>query len=171
MPSTKQSIPAVRPPQRNREMDGLRGVGVITVMHQHWFGLQFDYGFWMLMMFFVLSGFLITRSLAQLRDKRLGLWKSARIFFGRRARRLFPAYYLVLLIGIVLSSAIRNDWPWYTFYGTNILMAFREFYIPFTPTWSLSVEEQFYIFWFFGFMLLPHRIFAFSGCRPWWPPR
>ena len=153
---TQPATAAVRPAaKRNREMDGFRGIATLLVLHQHWFISPFNFGAWALVLFFVLSGYLITRSLFSLLNKNLGTWRSARIFFVRRLRRLFPAYYLVLLIGVVLLPDLRQEWPWYALYGSNILIALRQDFVPYTPTWSLAVEEQFYIVWFLAFALLP----------------
>jgi peptidoglycan/LPS O-acetylase OafA/YrhL len=71
----------------------------------------------------------------------------------RRSLRIFPIYYLLLVLLIVfkeqLSNPVSLDWQWYFFYLQNIL-----FYISqawpggkLSHLWSLAVEEQFYLFW------------------------
>jgi peptidoglycan/LPS O-acetylase OafA/YrhL len=74
--------------------------------------------------FFVLSGFLITRILLTARaDHRMV--KTATpccTSTGRRFLRIFPLYYFVLLLGWFLSEALRRDWPWYVTYLQNYRM-------------------------------------------------
>jgi len=101
--------------------------------------------------FFILSGFLITRLLLdeQARSHEIAL----KNFYVRRALRIFPAYYFVLLVYFVLQIAglLHFDmWSWIT-----SVTFMKQFYITdwFTSHfWSLSVEEMFYLFWPFVFV-------------------
>lgn len=131
------------------QMDGLRAVAVMSVLVQHWFAPSIPIGSWGVILFFVISGFLISRSLFTLRDEHVAVIVAARRFFCRRALRLWPAYYLVIGIGLLLIPEARPEWPWYAGFASNILLAGIGQIIPLTPTWSLAVEEQFYLFWFF----------------------
>jgi len=142
------------------QLDGLRtlAVGGVIVHHlwpQSWWG-----GGWLtpwgalgVPLFFVLSGYLITTLLLNARDAypdatnaRLGVWWR---FGVRRTLRLFPAYYVVILLGVVLGvSAIVDLWPWHVTYTSNIWMAHTGQWMgPASHFWSLAVEEQFYLLW------------------------
>jgi len=102
--------------------------------------------------FFVLSGYLITRILLEARQRiNNGLitnGKAIFYFYIRRALRIFPLYYLVLFI--VVTIGVYNfgqSWPWHAFYTSNIYF----FKYPRNSNglhlWTLSVEEQFYLVW------------------------
>ncbi len=148
-------------PEYMPQIDSLRAVAVFCVLFMHWFQ-RTPIGIWAVTLFFVISGYLITKALFSLRDADLALGAAARDFFLRRTRRLFPAYFLTLAIGVCLIEDLRRDWPWYAAYASNFLLDTRRMWIAFTPTWSLSVEEQFYLVWFFVIMLFPrHRLGAF----------
>jgi peptidoglycan/LPS O-acetylase OafA/YrhL len=140
------------------EMDGLRALAVFSVLYQHWFHPVISVGSWGVILFFVISGFLITRSLLTLRENGMPLRDAAVQFFTRRALRLFPAYYLVLALGVALSPEVLDHWAFYAAYLSNVLLAVGGKFIPLTPTWSLAVEEQFYIFWFFAVICMPVRL-------------
>jgi peptidoglycan/LPS O-acetylase OafA/YrhL len=138
------------------ELDGLRGIAIILVVLFHaslmlqllphvfvvqllkwllwpgWLGVD---------VFFVLSGFLITRIL--LSD---GCdWKR---FYRDRAFRILPAFLVVFVLTLSLS---RNH-PWlqvvpYLFFMGNFTILAGSMFVPFSHLWSLAVEEQFYLFW------------------------
>jgi peptidoglycan/LPS O-acetylase OafA/YrhL len=148
--------------RRNLTLDGLRGIAVAAVVAQHaWPGLL-PGGFAGVDMFFVLSGYLITRILvAELEPTgRINLWT----FYARRVRRILPAallaivstclLYLVLL-GPALPLTMRDEALAATFSVSNILFANRavDYFAanpalsPFLHFWSLAVEEQFYLVW------------------------
>jgi peptidoglycan/LPS O-acetylase OafA/YrhL len=107
-------------------------------------------------LFFVLSGFLITGILWDTKTRPLYF----RNFYARRALRIFPLYYTVLLLtllllptfGLATSSAFadgRQHSPWLWLYGTNILIAWKGEWCfgAFDHFWSLAVEEHFYLVW------------------------
>ncbi|MAJ05742.1 MAG: hypothetical protein CL827_02625 [Crocinitomicaceae bacterium] len=120
--------------------------------------------------FFVLSGFLITYLLIQETKKNKKI--NIKFFYFRRALRIWPVYYLVLITGIFI---IPNIFKSINFEG-NILMNllfFNNYYLtgsPISITWSVAIEEQFYIFWPILFALfkgkrilyLSYGIFLFS---------
>lgn len=104
-------------------------------------------------LFFVLSGFLITSILLNQKAKSiLGAYKN---FIGRRALRIFPIFYLIITFYLLINSGdINADWPYlysytYNFFVSGIQDWEHNVYAPY---WSLSVEEQFYIF--FPFVIL-----------------
>lgn len=139
------------------QMDGLRAVAVLPVLYQHHYEPAIPVGSWGVVLFFVISGFLITQNLFTLRDAGVPVRPAAWRFFGRRALRLLPAYYLALLIGLATVPTLREVWAWYAAYASNVLFALSPFPVgqPLLPTWSLAVEQQFYVLWFLVIMLAP----------------
>ena len=142
-------------------LDGLRGIAILLVFFFHYLPRNphsplswlASVGWSGVDLFFVLSGFLITGILYDTRESS----NFFRVFYARRALRLFPLYFfavgIVLLVGALLHTAMR--WvaiPFYI-YGANIMLAVRGGVPNFTPYfqcihfWSLSVEEQFYSLW------------------------
>jgi peptidoglycan/LPS O-acetylase OafA/YrhL len=143
-----------------RPLDGLRGAAVAAVVLFHaghlvggWLGVD---------LFFVLSGFLITSLLLEERSARGRIALGA--FWARRARRLLPALFLLLLgVGVYALvfaapnelSQIRADGiatlgyvaNWHQIaHGTSYWVLFRA-PSPLEHTWSLAIEEQFYLVW------------------------
>ncbi len=159
-----QSGPAVQPLGYRPELDGIRAVAVLLVVWHH-LGIldvpRLGAGFMGVDVFFVLSGYLITTLLLEERraagDVRLGA------FYARRALRLLPALALVLVIaGIVVYVSgrdaeiekFRASVPWVLLYianwkhiGLGIL----------SHTWSLAIEEQFYLLWPPALLLMLRR--------------
>jgi len=143
-------------------IDGLRAVAAILVVLFHADMPGFDNGFVGVDVFFVLSGFLITSLLLRerLRTNSISLWG----FYARRARRLFPAALMVLLVTAVLYqlwatplevSTNRQGFAFASVYVSNwYFMGQATDYFaevsavsPVLHYWSLSVEEQFYLVW------------------------
>lgn len=118
------------------------------------------------MLFFVLSGFLITGVLLRGRDAVATGQASRRsvvgAFMARRALRIAPIYYLVVLIGSWVGyGPIANLLPWHLTYTGNIALVY--FDLPLsqaTHLWSLCVEEQFYLLWPAIVLLAPPRRLA-----------
>ena len=148
--------------ERLPQLDGIRAFAVITVLLYH-FGVSWvNGGLLGVDVFFVLSGFLITALLCN-ESTRTGTIALAR-FWGRRARRLLPALF-VLLIGVALYahfyagfvnvSRIRGDALSTLAYVANWRFIFsNQGYFantgapsPLLHTWSLAVEEQYYLIW------------------------
>ncbi len=143
-------------------LDGLRALAVLAVMAYH-FGLHWaDGGYLGVDLFFVLSGFLITGLL-------VGEWNrhraiALRSFWYRRAKRLLPAVMLLLVTLSVYTwvggpnvtpSVLRGDSISTLFYYANwhFIFSHQGYFAQYTipsplrHTWSLSIEEQFYVFW------------------------
>lgn len=96
-------------------------------------------------LFFVLSGFLITRILLAWRDEPLAV--AVRAFYIRRSLRIFPVYYLVLFAAAAINIRIvRESLFWHAAYVSNIYFFLRADGT-LTHLWSLAVEEQFYLVW------------------------
>ena len=144
------------------QLDSLRAIAVFGVMLSHF--AMIDYaGRLGVRLFFVLSGFLITRILLdarlaiETRGSRIG--RELKVFFSRRLLRLYPP--LILAIGFAAAfdvASLRSTWGWHLSYLSNIYFARRgEWEGPLGPLWSLSVEEQFYLVWPLLILLVPYR--------------
>lgn len=157
-------------------LDGVRALAVLGVMAFHG-GIPFlPGGFLGVDAFFVLSGFLITTLL-------VGEWRRRgtihlRGFWARRARRLLPALFLVVVFVVCYAAFVappgtypdvRADALAALFYVANwhFIAAGSNYFVqssavsPLTHTWSLAVEEQFYLVWpllVLGILRLFHRL-------------
>jgi peptidoglycan/LPS O-acetylase OafA/YrhL len=109
-------------------------------------------------LFFVLSGFLITRILLECRNDESPAHAIGR-FYLRRALRIFPIYYLTIAIFVILHNPhILQALPWHFTYTSNIFFARRGgLDLLGSHFWTLSVEEQFYLVWPWLIVLLPSR--------------
>lgn len=137
-------------PAHAPQLDGLRAIAVAAVAYAHWLprwqaGLPFGAG---VHLFFVLSGFLITRILMGLRTSR-ERGEAVRRFYLRRILRLFPAFYLVLGAALVANvPLVRATWGWHAGYLSNVFIAaVGTWQGHLSHFWSLAVEEQFYLVW------------------------
>ena len=137
-------------------LDGVRGVAVLLVVAEHVGEVS---GTWLpaglgetgVGLFFGLSGYLITGLLLDeyRKDGRVGYGA----FYLRRAARLLPA--LVVMLVVACAAFVRlgrpdvlRDAPFALFYLANYLTVYRGDYLRgFGQTWSLAVEEHFYLFW------------------------
>lgn len=163
---------------RIRGFDGLRAIAFLLVFASHKIHFRHAYtdsfgdvGVWL---FFVLSGFLITRILARSRAEiESGLStvpNSLGRFYLRRTARIFPPYYLLLASFAAGSLFVpvdyfgRSEKLAYLLYGTNFLIAARSGWVgDFGHFWSLAIEEQFYLL-FAPLVLLVPRRHAMSVC-------
>jgi len=170
---------AARPPstfdefkqtRRFDALDGLRTVSILLVLVYHsgdamWLPLQ---GYLGVLMFFVISGFIITTLL--LREQDADGRVSIKAFYIRRVFRILPLYYLVFVTYLLLMQVshdeslrgpfLQNIWYYLTYNN--------EFAGPsaFTHTWSLAVEEKFYLVWpllAFGLVTWRRRRIALAG--------
>ncbi|AFL49650.1 peptidoglycan/LPS O-acetylase OafA/YrhL [Sinorhizobium fredii] len=168
---------------RDRQLDGLRAVAVSLVLYAHFFAADgTHWGHIGVRLFFVLSGFLITRLLLEARaDARFETATALKSFYARRALRIFPPYFAVLgfvwLIGLESSKEVL---AWHALYLSNFWYALQNEWSPWVlcHTWSLSIEEQFYIVWPLVVLVAPRRsiggicvgVIAFSLVyRFYWP--
>lgn len=112
-------------------------------------------------LFFVLSGFLITLLLLEDREraKEKGQWRSLWHFYARRMLRIFPAYYLTVLLLVLLQvDAAGETWPWHVSYSSSIFYFLKGgFYSVESHFWSLSVEEVFYFAWPFVILFVQNN--------------
>ena len=134
-------------------MDGLRAFAVFPVLLYHGGTPGFQWGYIGVDFFFVLSGYLITTILLKeyTQTRRISLIG----FLRRRALRLLPALAVLCLAFLLYAAIVIHNLPQglkedfiVTFYLGNWTRAF-EFSLPqyLGHTWSLSIEEQFYILW------------------------
>jgi len=156
-----ESIPAkpdplIRPVMP--ELDSVRGIAITAVVLLHAFFWQYSSfhftglprlcmlatapGWLGVNLFFVLSGFLITGILLDSREKP----QYFRRFYTRRALRILPAYYLLLILLALLHSASAAFLGLSFVYLGNVTRLFGVF-PDYGPLWSLAVEEHYYIFW------------------------
>ena len=156
------------------DIDGLRGIAVLSVVLYHAAPSLLPGGFVGVDVFFVISGFLITNIIRE------GLARgdfSLRIFYGRRIRRLFPALALVLVAALAIGwfTLLANE---YSQLGRHVAAgaAFLSNFAlwqeagyfdnaaalkPLLHLWSLGIEEQFYLAWpWLAMLLLPRRRLA-----------
>jgi len=147
------------------QLDGLRGVAILLVLAQHWGGLNWTIvaGRTGVTLFFILSGYLITGILLGLRDRAeqrgTARVEALRLFYVRRALRIFPPFYLVLAAACIIGVADARDYLfWHAAYLSNLLFVRLDAWLPNTShLWSLAVEEQFYLAWPLLMLWLPRR--------------
>ncbi len=151
------------------EIDGLRAFAVTTVIINHFNKEILPSGYLGVDIFFVISGFVITSSLYQRPSKNFKDFISG--FYERRIKRLVPALSVFVLISSI-AICLFNPYPGTSLWtGITSLFGLSNIYLlknstdyfaqsmemnVFTHTWSLGVEEQFYILfpfliWFSGF--------------------
>ncbi len=181
--------PGIGAPSEHRvyypALDGLRAIAVLLVFcshyvplpaRQNWLGIGVDF-------FFVLSGFLITGILYESRNKPFRV----RSFYIRRTLRIFPLYYLVLLVGVLLYPLLRwhvhpGLWLWPVYLGNYARFIWPQDYPQYIGGvrsslavvmpmeyrldhfWSLCVEEQFYLIWPFVVFLVKDRVRLRNFC-------
>ena len=141
-------------------LDGFRAVAAFLVVFYH-LGYDNIPGGLGVLIFFVLSGFLITWLLLKENEATRSI--SLRYFYIRRSLRIFPAFYSYWLLFVGLSLILHKGIIWNQavaalFYVNNYFQATHQ--VPATglsDTWSLAVEEQFYLLWAPLFFLLRKR--------------
>ena len=129
---------------------------MLGVLGFHAFPTRIKGGYFGVDVFFALSGFLITSLLLTEREQ------TAKIAFGafylRRALRLFPALFVVVIVVFAVTEiagtttetqTVSRDAPAALLYAANWVFAFDDTfpYGPLSHTWTLSIEEQYYVFW------------------------
>jgi peptidoglycan/LPS O-acetylase OafA/YrhL len=140
-------------------LDGLRAVSVLVIMAYHGGASWLSGGFLAVDIFFVLSGFLITSLL--LLEYQVHGRLDLRTFWARRARRLLPALFVMLLAVLIYGAFLAGDaaatvrrdavatlvymsnW-WFIASGNSYFEQFQD-PSPLTHTWSLAIEEQWYL--------------------------
>jgi peptidoglycan/LPS O-acetylase OafA/YrhL len=152
-----------------RQLDGIRAVAIFAVLIPHFTGMEVfvaRIAHWQRMgviLFFVLSGFLITGILLNSREASLegnhSRWSAVRVFYIRRVLRIFPIYYLTLLACVLLRyNPVKANLFWHVAYLSNISGPLAgTSYGAAAHLWTLCVEEQFYLMWPFVILFAPRR--------------
>src|ERR1051326_6224774 len=156
------------------DIDGLRAISVLPVVFYHYGVPGFSGGFVGVDIFFLISGYLITELIyAEMRDGRFSIVH----FYERRIRRIFPALFAVLFVvtAVALVLLFPRDLRQYAkslwataVFGSNFGFWRQAGYFDTAAdlksllhTWSLAVEEQFYLVWpalLFGLVYFSHRV-------------
>lgn len=142
-------------------LDGLRAIAVAGVLIEHWIPVsrirELSTGGAGVTLFFVLSGYLITRILMGYREQSVAT--AAGHFYWRRFLRLSPPFYAAIAAGLVFNVLLmREYWLINALYLTNFQMGLTGQWTGGADHfWSLCVEEQFYLIWFFVVVALPAR--------------
>jgi peptidoglycan/LPS O-acetylase OafA/YrhL len=149
------------------QLDGIRFIAVFLVLVDHWLAERniIPFGPLGVTLFFVLSGFLITRILILSKQKDIQLgrshWFSVKQFIIRRSLRIFPIYYLTIFLCLLWQvPGVRENWLWCITYTTNLYVGLKGTWMGVIDhTWSLAVEEQFYLIFPYFILFLPQRLF------------
>ncbi len=161
LPTAPKTLPYIQ------QIDGLRAIAVLLVLWSHtpyiagneisklaWdITGKLSIGYFGVDIFFVMSGFLITRILLNSIDNHGSI--SLRSFYIKRAFRIFPAYYICVAMYAVFFAFDGQGLASLILYSFNYFHALNPAPHPMEHTWSLSVEEQFYLVWPLLIMLIP----------------
>lgn len=159
------------------EIDGLRAIALLATLAFHskistHDGFLVSGGFIGVDIFFVISGFLVTLSIIQEVDATGSLSLSR--FYERRCRRILPALFLVVFLSLPFALSILGpaDFVRYAYSLCSVIFLYSNYHYynsltsydsesslldPFVHTWSLAIEEQFYILLPLGFLLMKNR--------------
>lgn len=142
------------------QLDGVRFFAVVSVIIAHWivwdtsneFVKSFPWSHGVIL-FFVLSGYLITSILLDVKQKveagEANLKEALTNFYIRRVLRIFPVYYVtIIFLKLVDFKNVDELSPWLFTFSSNLYQAFTcKDAGQFVHFWSLAIEEQFYLFW------------------------
>ena len=160
-----------------RALDGVRAFAVLAVFAHH-LTLPMSEGGWLgVDVFFVLSGYLITTLLLREHERTGGIALAR--FYTRRLLRLYPALLVVIAVGLLFAPVLGPEGTLRSYlaiaalaasYTTDlaILVTGRDNFGALTHTWSLAVEEQFYLLWPLALIAILRRrgnvmLWALSG--------
>lgn len=153
-----------------REVDGLRGVAVLAVLANHLDPNILKSGYLGVDVFFVISGFVISKSLNSYDYK--NIFKSLSTFYFKRIKRLIPALYVMVSTVSVfvyiydfnfLNTINTGKWAlialsnFYLFNISSNYFSSESYLNSFTHTWSLGIEEQFYLIFPFLFFFIHQK--------------
>ncbi|MFZ6772451.1 acyltransferase family protein [Undibacterium sp. SXout7W] len=159
--------------QRVLALDGLRAVSILLVLFSHaWLGHIIPGGLGVTIFFFI-SGFIITRLMIEEWDSTGTI--SIKKFYIRRFFRLMPALVVFVLLSLAVMMVAGVQWRWVellsvffyyaNYYGIFIGFSGDALPPPLSITWSLAVEEHFYMlfpFFFLTVIAIPKRFFLIS---------
>ena len=142
-----------KPSGRILQLDALRAGAIGIVLIHHYESIRFFLSGFGATLFFVLSGFFATKTLLKLKKGvetgRSHTGQALKVFYLNRWLRLWPLYYLVLALTWLLNvPSARATFLWNAAFLSNIqVLVSGGWSGRFSPLWSLSVLEQFYLFW------------------------
>lgn len=148
--------------KRIPELDSLRGLAGITIILFHLTPVRSIYSWTAVDCFFVLSSYLITTILLEYRGSP-GFFRN---FYARRSLRIWPIYFLALFAGVAANSLFHvggslEALPYYLTYTQNVQYYWGgrlpDFIHGYDHTWSLALEEQYYLIWPIAVYLLGRR--------------
>jgi len=157
-----------------KQLDSFRALAVIFVIINHWNPYDnflkivpnWFLGSLGVDMFFVLSGFLISKILFDTRNSAeefsISKSKSIRNFYLRRSLRIFPIYYLTIFVLLIFNKTtgtnIKSAFLYFATYTSNFyFFKIQTWDGMISHLWSLSVEEQYYLFWPWIIMFAPKK--------------
>jgi peptidoglycan/LPS O-acetylase OafA/YrhL len=153
-----------------KTLDSIRAFAVFLVILSHWLSFNilkvFHLGYVGVDIFFVLSGFLITYNLLKEKTESTSHLSTKFIhlknFIVRRSLRIFPVYYLLIIILTVFGkytyTSIENNLFYYLTYTSNILFFNTQKWDGMlSHLWSLAIEEQFYLIWPWLIIFIPEK--------------
>jgi peptidoglycan/LPS O-acetylase OafA/YrhL len=144
------------------ELDAVRGLASLMILVYHFYARRLPFGWAAVDLFFVLSGYLITTIILVNRDSPRFLLH----FYIRRGLRIWPIYYLSLLLLLVIGPFLPRPsrlagLPYYLTYTQYVehywSATATEFSWYFKHTWTLAIEEQFYLLWPAAVLLVGRR--------------
>ncbi len=146
-------VPAKPIPDGYRpQLDGLRALAALNILFIHFVPLRFHEpvpsGPVSIVVFFVLSGFLITRILLRVRQAQDRSW-ATRAFYVRRILRIFPLYWMVVA-GLWWAGVtpVREGLAWLLGCVVNVwFVVQQDWAAPIGHLWTVAVEQQFYLLW------------------------
>lgn len=164
-------------PRRYAQLDSLRAFAVGIVMIHHFRDQPFFLSGFGASLFLVLSGYFATKSLIRLREAAFqapgaaslgpgaaltGTGAALKSFYIQRSLRLFPLYYLVLFLTFAFNiEYARQSFFWNATFLSNFrILLTGEWNGRFSPLWSLSLLEQFYLIWPAVILFCPKRLLA-----------
>ncbi len=163
------ALPETAPADANRRrgaLDTMRLFAIMAVLFDHYVEpVSVHLGSISVRFFLLLSGFLITRTLLRFDGADWATYRTAlRSFYGRRALRIWPLYYAILLV-LLVTGYISWKWLWVNaLFLTNFAQAYmNDWDVPgyLVHVWTLCVQEQFYLFWPALFLALGSRRMVF----------
>lgn len=153
-------------------LNGIRAIAALIVVVYHWTLPVLDQSIFLryilpngnfgVNIFFVLSGFLITAILLIEKGKSTtlstGTKKIFKNFYARRVLRIFPVYYLTLVVLYYAGlPEFTGNFIYYLTYTENFHVWITQYWDSFCHTWSLAVEEQFYLIWPLVILFTPKK--------------
>jgi len=166
-PRTEQEASQAYSISYKPQLDALRAIAAAAVLIEHfapkdyvtWYVFRLGYiGLLGVLLFFVLSGYLITNILLSSRGS--DFRKALKRFYVRRTLRIFPIYFLTLAILFAIGlPSVTAYFLWHAIYVSNILFLLQPRVAPsIAHFWTLSVEEQFYLIWPLLILIVPYKL-------------